>query len=128
MEAFFWARSVSDHIWISQFPRIRTLLRHKELDLLGAGLLYHLARDMEAWEDSSIPIFIRLRKMGEILSKIGALITIDAELLVLAAAIRWLRHEKIWDVEELIRGRYYTLSFALSAGKNRDVLGVLRTS
>lgn len=127
LEGFFWVQALFDEKWISSYPRIRTLLRRRELNILSTGFVYEIARDVEIWQEKGIPLFVQLRQIGDILGQVGSLITIDLEMLVLASASKWLAQMKVREIADFVHGRYRNLSLCLSSGKNDDTLSLFCT-
>jgi hypothetical protein len=75
--------------------------------------------------DYQIPLDIRLRSLSAGIDKRKELISIDKELLLLAAATRWLARSKASSVALLFFSEYRALSLRLSGGVSQDALNIL---
>lgn len=124
LEAFLWSRAVKTRKWLAQYPTIRSIAPNAKLDLKGQGFRYHCAKVVESCYDFGIPYELRLRAVGEALGDLGRLFTIEDELLVLAAAARWLARSQTELLAEVTAARYRALSLALTDGASDDALGV----
>ena len=65
------------------------------------------------------------RKLGQQLTRVSQLPSVDTELLVWAAAARWLARNRMEGLGALTLQEYRALSLRLSSGAHVDVLGLL---
>lgn len=128
LEFFFWALSVQSYHWMSKTPKIRTLLRDDALSLKDHNFYYTIARDLEKIYDDNITLTTRIQNMGSVLEKLGQCHSVDKQLLIMAAAARWLLRNKIKDLFEVILLEYTALCEKMSQGRSYDLLGVLGDS
>lgn len=125
LEAFFWTRIVASRDWIKRFPTIRKMAYDAALDLKSAGVSYQCARALEFCYDYAAPYTFRLERVGKALSLSQSLLTMDQQLLVWAAAVRWLSRGRSPFIAELVLHEYQALSLRLTRGNKTDALGLL---
>lgn len=122
LEAFLWARVYADKTWMERLPAVRRLGYKLKLRKKEHGFLLECATVMERCYDARLPYLARLRALGKILSSTGALASIDKELLVWAAASRWLSRTKAYDIASLVLAEYRAAGLKLSQGRIDDPL------
>jgi hypothetical protein len=103
---------------------MRTLLRYNNTETRRLGTFFAAALALENLEDDSVPITFRLQSLGEVLNDANGLISIDKELLVMAAAIGWLRRQKLWHMATIVTRNYSSLSRRISLGETENVLAI----
>lgn len=123
-EALLWSRIVKSREWIQRFPTARSMARNPHASL-KSSYLFDWVTTFESCYDPAIPGILRLRRLGLQLADVAQLPSIDTELLVWAAAARWLARNRMEELAEVVRREYRGLSLRLSEGKHADVLGLL---
>ena len=123
-EAFLWTRIVKSRECLKRFPTARSLARDPHISVKGSQL-YPWVSGFETFYDISIPTILRLRKMGQLLSDIHRLASVDTELLIWGAAARWLSRSRIDGLAAATLAEYQGLSLRLTSGTTKDALGLL---
>ncbi len=124
VETFLWQRAVKTREWLIRFPRIKDLATSDTFRLGDYGFGFRAAKVLENCYDREIALASRFEKLGFILTNTGRLNGIETELLVWAAAARWLFRIKNAPMGDLVLAKYCGLSLELSSGRTKDVLGV----
>ncbi len=125
VEAYFWTRTTASRKWLDRMPQIQTLARNRNLKPQKLEAFYDFAVILERCYDTDYPFVVRLRKLGDILRKTSQLISIDKELLVWAAAARWLSRNHSFDLASIALSQYQSISTRLSNGHCLDALGTV---
>ncbi len=125
IEACFWCLAIENRSLIERLPKLDSMRRNKSLQPQRLNLWYEAGRILQQCYDYQIPLDIRLRSLSTVLDRRKELLSIDKELLLLAASTRWLARCKASSVALLVYCEYRSLSFRLSGGKSSDVLNVL---
>jgi len=123
-EAFLWTRIVKTREWLKRFPTARSLARDPHISVKGSHL-FPWVTGFESLYDSTIPTILRLKKLGQLLSEAHRLPSIDTEILIWAAAARWLARNRIEGLAAATFAEYRGLSLRLTDGKSPDALGLL---
>ena len=126
LEAYLWSRVCSSRNWLSRFPTIRKWAGKRGLDVKPSDLFYRCAKTFEMCYDYETPYNVRLERLGRILSETQYLISFDKEILVWAAASRWLSRGRFRQTTLLVYGEYRARSLRLSDGRNPDAFGLLQ--
>jgi hypothetical protein len=124
LETFLWTRAVQSKRFLDSTVKLRTIKRKSELHVRQQGFFFEACSTVEQCEDTTYPLTHRLGVLGETLARVDELITVDKELLVLAAAARWLARSHQFDLARFTLSRYRLLSWQLSDGQNADALGI----
>src|SRR5690606_9320313 len=111
--------------WMDRVTNLSTLVRDKNLRPQKLGALYQCALEIERCYDNDYKLIDRTFKLGKILGKTKEVISIDGELLVLAAASRWLTRSRAYPLANLCLNEYTSICRRLSGGKSADVLGLV---
>ncbi len=114
---------VSSKEWLQRFPSAKSLARSSTLNPKRLGFTYESVRTVERAYDENLPFQIRLETLGNIISKTSILPTIEREILVWAATIRWLVRSQSFELANLTLKEFQAINLRLSEGKNVDVLG-----
>lgn len=122
LEEFVRARTYEGDNWIRLSPRLRTILRDKELKVLETGFLYTACFELERIEDRNVPASIGFAKLGSVLDNSWRFLSIDTELFFWVAAVRWLNSNDCANLARLALERYSSMCLALSDGTNKDTL------
>jgi len=125
LEAMLWAKAAPQRQWDDKLPSIRMLDRRLKGKPKAGDFLYSAVAQLERSEDTTVPILFRLERLGEILANRQALLSIDKELLLLAASCRWLARVAAFSLATLTLNEYTALSMKLSNGAQRDVLNLV---
>lgn len=125
LEAFLWIRATRSRKWLRRFPKLRKMGFESRDVRKTFGFLYECILAFEKCYDSQIPVISRLKILGKILSQVQKLQVMEKELLVWAAASRWLARIKADALASLSLSEYESLSLRLSGGTQRDALGIL---
>ena len=124
IETALWAMGMASRQWLERMPRLSSLARNTTLNLRAAGRAYQCARVLQDGYDFEIPLAIRLNALGNELAEAHSLVAIDKELLVWAAAARWLARSKAVGLADLAWRQYGELSRRLTSGRSDDSLGI----
>ncbi len=129
LEAGLWTKAVPVKSWLGRVPKPETVRRTFGDDFRrGSPLaaLYECALAIDRAHDQEIPLQLRLRDLGDALEQAPRVPSIDAELLVWAAAARWLvrHHQPLLAAQAA--SEYRALSLRLSDGAVPDALLLLR--
>lgn len=122
VEGFLWkiAKNYSGPI---KLPVLDSVARPRNLNVAKVGL-FRAATAVEQFSDTAIPLIKRLDRLGACLSSRQQLISLDKELLLLAAAGRVLDGQGLEELASLVWLEYRKYSLMLSAGKTADSLSV----
>lgn len=107
-------------------PAVRTMARWTEAKLGEERALFRAARQVELCYDQDIDFRLRVQGLGEVVARTAELPCLEHELLVLAAATRWLTRAHATEQAVLTAGLYRNLSLAASGGACDDILGTTR--
>lgn len=124
LEAALWCLSMREKRWLEQMPGIASLQRNKMLRPGQSTALYKFVETILACYDSDIPMPIRLEKLGEQLSDIAQMSTIELEALCWLAAGKWLFRIKSENLASLVLGEYQSASMRLTEGSCSDCLNL----
>lgn len=125
LEGYLWARSHKDKMWFSEMPKLSYVARDKDLGLRHQGMLYGALSRLETSDDEGIPLPLRLRSLGEIISQISQVVLVESELLIFAALARWFSRKRLMGLKKFTAGEYQKLSRTLTQGEQDDVLNLL---
>lgn len=122
LEAYLWTRLVRTRTWLVRFPTLQRLARGVKFERERHGRLLTIVKTLEQCYDPAVAIALKLRNLGDQLAETRALDSTHKELLVLAAAARWLVRARLPGFAIVALGRYRELSLLLSDGTSSDVL------
>jgi len=125
LEAYLWTRTVENRLWEEKLAKLNSMARSRSLAVHKIGYFYRCAQVIDDAYNMEIPYEIRLKQLGTILGQRHMLITIDKELLFLAAAARWLSRSHNFNMASMILNEYKSLCLRISSGLSEDVLCVL---
>lgn len=125
LEAFLWSRAFQEREWMTRLKTIRKVGHTLKLRPKEHGLLYECATVLEKCYDANIPYVHRLRQLGDVLSRLKQLPTVDKECLMWAAAARWLSRAKASELSAMALAEYRGIGLRLSNGATDDPLAVL---
>jgi hypothetical protein len=125
LEAFLWTRVTADKKWLGIFKKAKYLARNSALKLKNLSHFFKCVEVIEDCYDTSIPISLRLERVGQMLHWLRLVNSIDKELLLLAAATRWLARVKSFSLALITLDEYRAKSLRLTQGATNDVLGFL---
>jgi tetratricopeptide (TPR) repeat protein len=111
-----------EHIFAS--TKICSLEKRRDMQVKKLGSFYKAARVLEECYDYDIPVLSRIQAVGQVLTNLDRLKSVDKELLVLAAAARFLFRVKASDFGALALNRYIQKSLQLTLGLSQDALGI----
>jgi hypothetical protein len=126
LETYCWTRALptrTDHV---RLPMVRSMGRRRSLGATKAGLFFRCVQAIESAHEPTAPLLVRLREIGAVLGRTRALVSVDKELLVRAAAARWLTRARAFDLAALALAEYEGLCRRLSDGASPDTLGLVR--
>ncbi len=126
VEACYWGLAVESRSFVERLPRLGSMRRNKTLKPQRLGLWYEAGVVLQDCYDHDVPLTFRLRALSEVIERRQELLTVDKELLLLAAATRWLARSKAASLALLVLSEYRALSQRLSDGAAADALGVLK--
>lgn len=124
LEHQLWARAFPLRRWEEKLANVAYLQRKKGFKGQSAPRLIEAAAVLESLYDYTIPVEVRLDKLGPLLNRATELPSTEATLLVWAAAARWLARGHFFPMAALVLGQYHVLSLMLSSGTNGDALGI----
>jgi hypothetical protein len=122
IDAFLGFAALQNKEALARISKMRTIARHAELAPRQQGLAFDAALVIEECYDTEIPLALRLKRLGDILAEAPKLLSIDKELLLWAAATRWLVRIRSFRLALLALKEYESLSLRLSGGTTPDVL------
>lgn len=125
LEASLWAATLESRALLAGLPSLSALRRDPDMRPQRLGAWFDCAVAIRDAYDYETPTPIRLRGVGAALEQRHRLLTIDQELLVLAASIRWLARAKAQALATLVYCEYRALSRRLTDGARDDALGAL---
>jgi hypothetical protein len=126
IEAFLWSRVVKSREWIVRFPTVRSLSRGTKIKSREAGYVFECAKALEECYDFDIPYLYRLETLGNVLASTEQLFNLDLELLVWAAAARWLARSRSHALTLLVVREYQAKSLRITEGRKKDALGLVQ--
>jgi hypothetical protein len=124
VESMFWVWANRDMGLIKHLCKVDSVRRRSPETTKKTKTFFDSAEIVEKSYDEEVPLRLRLQEMGQVVSEAGHLLSIDKELLALAACARWLERQKCGAMHELLMGKYKNISLTLSRGKRQDVLAV----
>jgi len=127
LELRVWTHATQSKQWLGACPRVATLRRSAR----AAGhpldeVMYGCAQQLEGCHQTAAPLSLRLERLGGWLSRVAEIERADHQLLIWAAATRWLVRVKRKRMAALTHHCYEQLSLYLSGDHCRDPLGALR--
>jgi predicted unusual protein kinase regulating ubiquinone biosynthesis (AarF/ABC1/UbiB family) len=122
LDLFLWSRATPAKTWLGAAPKAASLRRMAAAELDPVALRAALA--IERCIEGKSSIGSRVHALGRALEQADRIDELDQQLLVWAAAGRWLFRVKRHDLAALPLARYRALSLGLSQGKQPDILGV----
>lgn len=125
IETCFWGSIVKSREFLPRLPRLQSLSRNKELHPQRLGAWYRSGTVLQDCYDFGLALPSRIRALGDALAARDGLVTVDKELLLLGAALRWLRRSKATDIAGLVADEYRALSLRLTEGASPDATGLL---
>lgn len=127
LEATLWGRAISSRARLEQIPKLESI-RKAFPDAVRRGgplqKLFEAATALEKCYDNEIPMHLRLAGLGDVLGSLAALPGIDHEVLVWAAATRWLVRYQQYGWAAIAASHYEALSRQLSEGRSLDALSL----
>ena len=122
LEGFFWLSASSEIKFREQLPGVTALTRiRRSVDQADELFAEHALCLTEVY-DADIPLGARLQKLGTTLSQASQLLSLDRELLLWAAATRWLMRIRNSDLMAITLNRYQQLSASATGGAATDTL------
>jgi hypothetical protein len=126
VEAFLWAHAVPERRWEKKLVRVRTMIRKKLMRREQLGIALEAIEAVETAYDSAMPMAARLQKVGRILARTNEFVTLDLELLFLAAVGRWLARSHLFSMASLVLQRYKALNVLQTNRTGADGLGLVQ--
>lgn len=131
LEATLWAKVVPSKQWLARVPRAETI-RKLFPDAFRRGshgsFFFECAAKLDRCYDNGIPLPHRLSEIGDLLEDTGRLLTFDKELLLFAAATRFLSRYHQPVLAAMVQSEYRARSLRASDGATPDVFGVAHAS
>lgn len=128
IESTIWVKVCSAKGALARVPKVESIRRTFPDNVRrGApnGRFYDVALRLDRCYDLEIPLVLRLEELGGALAEATRLPTLDKELLVWAAAARWLTRSKQAAHLEFVLAEYRALSSRVTMGASEDALGML---
>jgi hypothetical protein len=126
VELSLWAKVLKEKSWLNRTRKMKGLVEDRSLRPRRLGMFFQAALTLEHCYDTDIPIDRRVASLGKVLERLHQLLTIEKELLILAAATRWLVRVKRVEMAEFTLSEYRGQCLKLSNGQSLDTLGVLQ--
>lgn len=120
LEFYFWSRAVRTRAFERVLPKASTLRRAASEALDPTALRCALA--LERCYAGHGSVGVRAQALGRVLERADSISEVDLQLVVWAAAGRWLLRVRRPTLAALPLARYRALSLGLSAGESVDVL------
>lgn len=124
LEAFLYIKASSSSKSLDEFPKIATLAKDRKLGIKRSQPLARCALALETCYDTTLPLVQRILTLKAALDCVPSVATLDQEMLVLAAAARWLARVRAQELASVLLRRYRAHSLTVSLGAHADVLGV----
>jgi predicted unusual protein kinase regulating ubiquinone biosynthesis (AarF/ABC1/UbiB family) len=128
LEASLWVKCVSSKQWLTRVPKAESIRRLTPETLKkpahNAGF-YECCLTLDRCYDQAIPLPMRVKALGQTLAQASRLLTIDKEMLLWAAAARWLVRHHQYMFAALALGEYKSLCLRLSGGTSSDTLALV---
>jgi len=124
IEAFLWGALLKQRSWLMGPYKMQVIRRRAHLNPASLGFFYQVGIVIEQSYDYDIPLATRLFNLGNHLGRSGELVTVDKELLFLAASFRFLNRSKAYELADLVKHQYAKLCHQLTEGDSDDVLGL----
>lgn len=128
LETFLWTRAVKSRQYEERTPGIKAMRKSASELLTRAAAFracFDACRHLDDAYDPEKPLAMRLRAVGGALGDAALMPSLDKELLLRAAAFRWLLRAKQTEFAAFVLADYEMRCLAISAGKTRDALRVL---
>jgi hypothetical protein len=109
LEAFLWQQAIAKEKWAERLPKVRSVGRSRSLGAIKEGFIYKACIALEQCQLSETPLTLHLDNLGEVIANRHQLISVEWELLLLAAAGRWLVKKKQNHLAILCYKEYSTL-------------------
>ena len=122
LDLFLWSRATHGKKWMRAAPKASSL-KKTGADLLDPVVL-RCALAIERAYEGKAALTNRVHALGRALEDADAIAELDQQMLVWAAAGRWLYRAKKPDLAALPLARYRALSLGLTLGRDGDVLRV----
>ncbi len=124
-EAKMAAYAIQSREFMDRFSKVATYMRRAIMTPSGLGAFYHCLEALEDCYNKDIPSINRLDTVAQLLEDSSEIVSIEKELLFLAAAARWLARANLREFAAQVLARYRSISWSLSSGKNADSLGLV---
>ncbi len=124
-EAKLASFAVQEREFEARFARVSTYKSRGVMTPSGLGVFFHCLVAIEDCYDKGIPSTNRLDTVANLLEQSSSIVSIEKELLFLAATARWLARSNFREFSIQVLSRYRSLSWSLSSGRNADVLGIV---
>lgn len=125
IEVCLWGLAIESRGFLDRLPRLASMRRNKKLKPQLLGGWYEAGVQLQECYDHALALPLRLRQLSQCFERRERLLTVDKELLLLAAATRWLARSKSQDLALLVFSEYRALSHRLTDGIRADALGLL---
>jgi hypothetical protein len=128
LEGFLWTRASASRRWDDRLPLVRSMRRLAKTEAAvsdSTRAFYAAVQQIEDCYETGRPLATRLDGLGEVLARISQLPSVDKELLVLAAAFRWLARAKQPSFAALVLAAYQARSRVVTSGRASDALGLV---
>jgi hypothetical protein len=125
LEAHLWAAATRGGCAPVVLPSVRSRAARTSLALREQDFLYKCVLQLVTCQDPDVTLELRVEGLGQVLARLSRLVSVDKELLVRAAAARWLASVPCDALAALARADYRALSLTLTDGARDDALGLL---
>lgn len=125
IETTLWACALEKRDYLERLPKLANMRRNKTVRPQRQGLWYKCGVALQECYDHDIPLPFRIKTLGAVLEARAQLLTVDKELLLLAAAARFLARAKAFELAALVYSEYRALGRRLTDGGSPDALGVM---
>ncbi len=121
-----WALSVKTRRWIADLVPVYSLRRRKNLEFNAHDMYFKAIGVLQECYDFERPFIQRLEKLGTILKDVTRYESEEQELLIWAAATRWLWRSRAREFAKACLCQYRQRSLNLSQGICDDILQVVK--
>ncbi len=124
-EARLYTYACQSQSKIDDLMKMSTLTRNGTLSNSNTGPVFAGLTALETCYNFDIPTDVRLQALEDALASAHEILNLEKEMLLLAAAARWLSRAHLLDLGNLVIQRYRALAVTLTGSANTDPLGVI---
>jgi len=110
--------------WLDRLPRVKSMLARQEAES-ARNPFYGWIKSFERLHETEIPYVERLKTAGELFTGSDRIVSIDKQIIALAALGRFLARNRSYDFASLVLGKLELLSFGIPNGLQHDASGLI---